>query len=302
MKVFVTGGTGAIGGHVIPTLIGAGHEVSALARSTEKAAVLTRQGAKPVSVSIFDTKALTKAFAGHDVVVNLASSIPPMTKFLYASAWKDNDRIRTLGSAAVVDAALAAGVGRVIQESVSMLYRDRGPRWVDEDAPVDDYPMTKGNLAAEASAKRFTSAGGAGIVVRLGWFYGPGAAHSEQILAQARRRVGLVMGAPGGYVSSIHMTDAGTAVAAALTAPAGIYNVVDDEPLTKREFADALARAAGKRAWVRGPGRVALVLGDRVTSLTRSLRVSNRRFRDATGWRPAYPSAREGWIATAKAV
>ncbi|SDY96821.1 Nucleoside-diphosphate-sugar epimerase [Amycolatopsis xylanica] len=302
MKVFVTGGTGAIGGHVIPTLIAAGHEVSALARSPEKAAVLTGQGAKPVSVSIFDTKALTKAFAGHDAVVNLASSIPPMTKFLYASAWKDNDRIRTLGSAAVVDAALAAGAGRVIQESVSMLYRDHGPRWVDEDAPVDDYPMTQGNLAAEANAKRFTGAGGAGIVLRLGWFYGPGAAHSEQILAQARRRVGLVMGAPGGYVSSIHMTDAGSAVAAALTAPAGIYNVVDDEPLTKREFADALARAAGKRSWVRGPGRVALVLGDRVTSLTRSLRVRNTRFRTATGWRPEYPSAREGWIATAKQV
>jgi nucleoside-diphosphate-sugar epimerase len=100
-------------------------------------------------------------------------------------------------------------------------------------------------------------------------------------------------------VSSIHVADGGAAVAAALTAPAGTYNVVDDEPLTKRAYADALAAAAGKRVCLRVPGRLALLLGDRSTSLTRSLRVSNARFRAASGWAPRYPSAREGWPATA---
>ena len=56
---------------------------------------------------------------------------------------------------------------------------------------------------------------------------------------------------------------------------------------------------AGTAMWIRGPGRGALLLGDRLTSLTRSLRVANRRFRRATGWSPRYPSAREGWRATA---
>ena len=46
--------------------------------------------------------------------------------------------------------------------------------------------MTRGNLAAEANAHRFSEAGGTGIVVRFGWFYGPGAAHSERLLALAR--------------------------------------------------------------------------------------------------------------------
>jgi nucleoside-diphosphate-sugar epimerase len=108
-----------------------------------------------------------------------------------------------------------------------------------------------------------------------------------------------VLGAPDSYVSSIHMTDAAAAVVAALDAPAGTFNVVDDEPLTKRDYAAALAAAAGKATWVRGPGRAALLFGDRLTSLTRSLRVSNARLRAATGWAPRYPSAREGWIATA---
>jgi nucleoside-diphosphate-sugar epimerase len=302
LRVFVTGGTGAIGGHVIPVLVQEGHTVTALARTPEKAAALTAQGATAVPVSLFDRAALTAAFAGHDAVVNLATAIPPTTRFMSVKAQRDNERIRTEGSAAVVDAALAAGVGRVLQESVCMFYRDQGSSWIDEDAPTDRFPMARGNVAAEAGAHRFSEAGGTGTVLRFGWFYGPGAVHSEQMYAQARHHVGLILGRPGDYVSSIHLADAATAVVAALNAPAGTFNIVDDEPLTKRRYSDALAHAAGKATWLRGPGRAAFVFGDRLTSLTRSLRVGNARFRTATGWTPQFPSAREGWIATAKAL
>jgi nucleoside-diphosphate-sugar epimerase len=302
MKVFVAGGTGAIGSHAVSALIAAGHTVTALARSAEKAARLSEQGAEPVRVSIFDRLALAEAMAGNAAVVNLASAIPPMTKFMRTSAWRDNDRIRTEGSAAIVDAAIDAGVERVVQESVSMLYPDGGAEWIDESVPTDRYPMAEGNLAAESSANRFTEAGGTGVVLRFGWFYGQGANHSEQLLALARRHICVQMGRGSGYVSSIHMVDGGAAVAAALRAPAGPFNVVDDEPLTKRSYAGALAEAARTRMWLRAPGRAALLLGDRSTSLTRSLRVSNKKFRTATGWEPRYPSAREGWIATAAAL
>jgi nucleoside-diphosphate-sugar epimerase len=302
MRVFVSGGTGAVGGHAIPALVAEGHSVTALSRTPEKAAALTAQGATPVSVSLFDRSALTAAFTGHDAVVNLATAIPSMRQWMSATAWRRNDRVRTEGSAAIVDAALAAGVERVVQESVSMLYRDHGTRWVDEDSPIDRYPMARANLAAEANAHRFSEAGGTGVVLRFGWFDGPGATHSEQMFGLARRHFGLLLGAPNSYVSSIHVADAGAAVVAALHAQAGTFNIVDDEPLTKREYADALARAADRPMWLRGPGRAALIFGDRLTSLTRSLRVSNARFRAATGWPPRYPSAREGWIATAEAL
>jgi len=298
MKVFVAGGTGAIGGHAVPALVHQGHTVTALARTPEKAAALAAQQATPVSVSLFDPSALAAAFTGHDAVINLATAIPPMTRWMSAKAWQRNDQVRVEGSAAVVDAALAAGVGRVVQESVSMLYHDQAASWIREDAPIDRYPMARGNLAAEANAHRFSEAGGTGIVLRFGWFYGPGAAHSQQLFALARRHLGLVLGPPDGYVSSIHVADAAAAVAAALQAPAGTFNVVDDKPLTKRQYDQALARAAGTTMWLRGPGRAAVLFGDRLTSLTRSLRVSNARFRAATGWAPRYRSAREGWIAT----
>jgi nucleoside-diphosphate-sugar epimerase len=253
-----------------------------------------------VSASIFDRSALATAFAAMDAVVNLTSAIPPMTRFLRASAWQDNDRVRTQGSAAVVDAATAASVGRVLQESVAMLYRDHGAGWIDEDTPTELFPRSRANLAAEANANRFTAAGGTGVVLRFGWFYGPSAIHSVQMLALARRHLRVVLGAPDGYVSSIHVADGAGAVAATLGAPAGTFNVVDDQPLTKREYAAAMAQAAGKAMWLRVPGRAGLLAGDRLTSLTRSLRVSNARFRSATGWAPRYPSARQGWIATAQ--
>ncbi len=297
--MFVTGATGAIGSHVVPALVAAGHAVTAVARSPEKARVLVGQGADPVTVSIFDRSAMTSALAGHDAVANLATAIPPMSAFMRAGAWRENDRIRREGSATVVDAALAAGVDRVVQESVSMLYPDHGAGWIDEDAPPDPFPIARANLAAEASAQRFSAAGGTGVVLRFGWFYGPGATHSEQMLGMARHHLGMVMGAPDGYVSSIHMADAAAAVVAALHTPAGIFNVVDDEPLTKRDYAAALAAAARSSMWVRLPGRAARLFGDRLTSLTRSLRVSNARFRTAAGWSPLYPDARLGWMATA---
>src|SRR4051812_30515981 len=189
MKTFVLGGTGAIGRPALDALVAAGHEVSALARTPQRALELEARGARPVEVSMFDTGGLTRAFAGHDAVVNLASSMPSTLQFVRLGAWRATQRVRTVGSASVVDAAIAAGVRTLVQESVVMLYADQGSAWISEDAPVDEYPMARGNHAAEASAGRFTRAGRTGIVLRFGFFYGPGAAHSEQFFAMARRGI-----------------------------------------------------------------------------------------------------------------
>lgn len=302
MRVFVLGGTGAIGVHTVPALVEAGHEVTALARTADKADALRRQGASPLAVSLFDRAGLAKAFEGHDAVVNIASALPSMATFVLRRAWRENDRVRIQGSTTVVDAAIDAGVPRLVQESVSMLYPDRGSEWIDETAPPDDFPASRGNQAAEQNAARFTDSGAVGIVLRLGLFIGPGAKHAQELLALARRRVVPVLGRRDSYVSSIHLDDAARAVIAALDAPAGVYNVVDDEPLTKADYADAIAAAVQKRAWIRAPGRAALLFGDRVTSVTRSLRVSNRLFRSTTGWAPRYLSARQAWRATAEAL
>jgi nucleoside-diphosphate-sugar epimerase len=302
VKVFVTGATGALGQHAVPALLTAGHDVTGLARSPEKAAALDRTGARPAQVSLFDREALTEAFDGCDAVLNLATAIPSMSRSVLARSWRANARIRTEGSTAVTDAALAAGVPRLVQESMVMAYPDSGADWIDESVPLDPFPIVRSTPVAESNTRRFADAGRAGVVLRFGLFYGPPAELSTLMLRMARWRVGVVLGGGDGYVSSIHLADAGSAVVAALDAPPDIYNVVDDEPLTKRAYAEAVADAVGRRPLLRGPGRLARLGGVNASTVSRSIRASNRRFREATGWSPRYPSAREGYRAIAATV
>lgn len=127
LRVFVLGGTGAIGTTTVPALVAAGHAVSGLVRSEHKAEDLRRAGATPVSASLFDTDQLAAAFEGHDAVVNLATALPGDARFLIKRGWRENTRVRSDGSASAVEAARRTGITRFVQESVSMLYE---PPWV----------------------------------------------------------------------------------------------------------------------------------------------------------------------------
>jgi nucleoside-diphosphate-sugar epimerase len=151
-------------------------------------------------------------------------------------------------------------------------------------------------LDAAGHATRFNEAGGTGVVLRFGLFYGPDSHHTTDTIAGVRRRFPhFPLGRPDTWLSSLHLDDAGTAVAAALLAPAGAWNVVDDEPVTRRHYLDSLAAALGA-APVRYPGAVlARLAGRRADVLARSQRVSNRRFREATGWAPMVSSVDHGW-------
>lgn len=174
MKVFVTGATGAVGRPAVRQLVAAGHEVTAVARTDAKATEVERAGARARRVDLFDAADVRQAVAGHDAVVNLATHIPPLSRMGRRSAWAINDRLRSEASAHLVDAALATGAARFVQESIAFLYADGVDRWLDaESAPIEPFPIGRSALAAEAQAARFTAEGGAGVVLRFGQFYGP---------------------------------------------------------------------------------------------------------------------------------
>jgi len=295
MKVFVAGGTGVLGRRVVPALVSRGHEVTAVVRSAEKAAAVRAAGATPVEVSLFDPQGLKEAVAGHDAVVNLATSIPPASKSTKAAAWEPNHRIRRAGSRNLVDAALDAGVGRYLQESITFLYADGGDRWLDEQAEVRPTPVTASALDAEANAARFGADGGIGIVLRFGGFYAADTAHTIDIVKLARRGIAAFPGDAGAYIASVHVDDAAAAVVAALEeAPSGTYNAVDDDPVTRGEFAALLASAVGRRKLRGMPSLMVRLLGDKLDHVARSQRVYNQALRTATSWRPTVPSVREG--------
>jgi nucleoside-diphosphate-sugar epimerase len=139
------------------------------------------------------------------------------------------------------------------------------------------------------------------VVLRFGVFYAPDSTHSQAMVRAARRRIGLAVGSPHGYMSSIHGDDAAAAVLAVLDADAGVYNVVDDEPVTRRAYFAALGAAVGHARPFLFPGRAARLTGKRASTLTRSQRVTNAAFKAETGWAPRYPSVREGWPAVVAA-
>jgi len=295
-KVFLTGATGVIGRRVVPLLVAAGHQVTAVGRSAEKRAQLERQGARALAVDLFDAAAASAAVRGSDVVINLATHIPPSSRVWWPGAWRQNSRVRREVSANLAAAVRQTGAGRLIQESFAPIYADGGERWLDETAPVAAARYNRTVLDAETAAARV-----GGVVLRFAFFYGPDADFSQDAMGMVRRGWAPVFGSPEAYFSSIHHDDAATAVVAALELPAGVYNVTDDRPVPRREFAGAIAVALGvkpPRFLPRWLGKLAGSLGE---TLSRSQRIANGKLRSA-GWAPRYPSVVEGWRAVIKDV
>ena len=302
MRVFVAGATGALGRRAVRELVTAGHVVTGIARSEEKAALVSSLGATPVRVDLFDPDALCAAVAGHDGVLNLATHVPPPTEAARRSAWREHERIRSEGARNLVDAAIAAGASVYVQESLAFAYADGGDQWIDEDWPLLDGGAATAVKAAEAETARFTASGGRGVALRFGQFYAPDTTHTDAIVRLARRGVSMYIGGADGYSPHISCDDAASAVVAALDAPAGIYNVVDDEPMRRRDADAVLAHAVGGSTLLRPPAAVVKAAGEDAKIFLQSNRPSNARFKQATGWEPRDASVRTGFRALATAI
>jgi len=297
--VFVTGPTGVLGTATLPRLLAAGHGVRALSRSAANDAAIRALGAEPVRADLFDVDSLRTAMARADAVLHLATRIPSFSEIRRRAAWAENDRIRSEGTRNVVDAALASGVRAVVYPSFDLIYGDHGDAWIDAaSAPPEPAATVVSTLDAEREVARFAATEGRrGVSLRLGGLYGPGLPSTEQQFAMARRGIAPLFGPASAYTPMLWIDDAATALIAALDrAPSGVYDVVDDEPLPRGEIVRALAAAVGRKRlflpprWLAGP-----MIGPAGDAFARSMRVSNRRFEEATGWRPTARNAREGF-------
>ena len=167
MKVFVTGATGVVGWRSVRELVAAGHEVTGLARTDDKAKLLDGLGAKPVTFDVFDAADVRAHAAGHDVIVNLLTHIPSLTKAAIPRAWKENNKLRVDASANLAAAARDNG-GHMIQESISFLYLDAGDQWLTEESPREATPMVESTNIAEAKYRLIR-----GVPARFARFGGP---------------------------------------------------------------------------------------------------------------------------------
>ncbi len=168
VRTVLTGGTGVIGRAAVSALLDAGHDVVVVTRSTSGSAVVERLGATPVRGNVLDLESLAAAYEGADAVVNLATKVPVGHGALLPGAWRRHDRLRTTGVANVVEAARRAGVRRVVQESVTVLYADQGDDWITEESPLDITPMTEPAAVGESLVQDYSCGSRAGVVLRFG--------------------------------------------------------------------------------------------------------------------------------------
>ena len=301
MKVFVAGGTGVIGRHAVPALVAAGHSVTVIARSPDRDALVASMGARPSRTDLFDRDAVSAAVRGHDAVVNLASHIPPLHRAARMAAWEENDRIRAEGSANLAAAAREHGAQRFVQESITFPYLDGGEGWIDEESPRPSNEITASVDSAEDAALRFDDAGRVGVVLRFAQFYAPDAAHTKAFALSFRFRLNPLVGEPDAYISFIGMPAAARSVVAALDLPGGVYNVADADPPTRREAADTVASALGRRSPLNPPMSLVKRVNPSAEILARSQRVSTDKLRSSSDWAPDHSGA-DGLAAAVAAV
>jgi nucleoside-diphosphate-sugar epimerase len=308
MKVFVAGATGAVGKRLVPLLVAQGYDVVAMTRSAEKVDSLRAIGAEPVIADGLDRAAVIKAlmYSEPEVVIHEMTGLAGVTSIRhFDKEFAVTNRLRSEGTDHLIEGARAAGARRLIAQSFGNWYSDRtGPGAKTEEDPLDPDPPAaqRRSFAAVRHLERAVlgTDGIEGLALRYGNFYGPGTALAAdgEIAALVRRRRFPIVGVGAGVSSFIHVDDAAAATAAAIERGApGLYNIADDEPAPVADWLPELARTLGAKPPRRVPVWLArLAVGEvGVSMMTRTAGASNAKAKRELGWRPRYPSYREGF-------
>jgi len=306
MRVFLAGASGAIGRRLVPLLKASGHQVTGMTRSPAKADALRAMGAEPAIADALDADAVREAVAAAhpEAVIHELTALPQrIDPRRVERDFELNDRLRSEGTRILVAAAQQAGAKRIVAQSIAFMYAPgpAGTVHTESDRLLEEgAPKAFGRTATAVTELERTVLGAGGVVLRYGYFYGPGSAISrEGSMGEdlARRRMPVV-GSGGGVWSFIHIDDAASATVAALArGRSGAYNIVDDEPAPVSQWLPALAQALRAPRPRRVPAFIARVAAGAygVEVMTKAQGASNRLAKSDLGWQPQHASWREGF-------
>jgi nucleoside-diphosphate-sugar epimerase len=293
MKVFVAGGTGAIGVPLVRALVAAGHQVTALTRTAGKQDALRELGATPAVADALDRDSLIAAVAAARPthVIHQLTALPKDGP-RKPSDLESTNRLRVDGTRNLIDAATHAGARRFLAGSFAML-APRGP----VDAAAHD-PVAAAIRSMESQTLQASQDGRIeGVVLRYGMFYGLETASTVKMLELVRKRRLPVVRGDAGQLPLIHIEDAvGATICALDRAPAGsAYDIVDDRAVSMTEIVQALARYTGSPAPYKVPGWLPRLVSPYLARMT-SMRMplSNARAKAELGWQPKYPTIGDG--------
>jgi nucleoside-diphosphate-sugar epimerase len=315
MNVFVAGATGAIGRQLVPRLVAAGHEVHGMTRTASKQAMLREQGAVPVIADALDPDQVAEAVgrATPDVIVHELTAIGPVDLRHLDRDFAPTNRLRTEGTDHLLAAAQAVGVRRFVAQGVAgySAYARIGGPVKSEDDPLDSTPVHDMHETLAAIRHLEDAVLGAtwteGIVLRYGVLYGPGTslAPGEEQFELVRKHKFPLVGDGRGVWSFIHVADAAEATVAAVEhGHRGVYNVVDDDPAPVTEWLPALADQLDAKKPMHVPRFIGRMFAGEpgVVMMTDVRGASNAKAKRELAWRPAHPSWRQGFAATARAT
>jgi nucleoside-diphosphate-sugar epimerase len=302
MKALVTGATGFVGSHLAEALRRRGDDVTALARSSSRAAALSPLGVRVVAGDLHDHSALERAAEGQEVVYHVAGVVAARSEADFMAANRDGTRnlVEALargGTPRLVFVSSMAAAGPTIK--VRPLRGDEAPR------PVTAYGRSK--LAAEQA---ITGSGLAWTIVRPPLVYGPRDQEVLKVFRLARLGVAPVLGDGSQELSAVHSGDLAEALIAAGSTAGTIgrvYYACHPEVFTGADMARAVGRAMGRApAVIRVPapiGRGVLMITEvaaRLTGRTTILTAdkANEFFQPAWTGDPSPLTRDTGWSAT----
>lgn len=295
MRVFVAGASGAIGEPLIAELLKQGHSVVGMTTSEAGASNLESQGASAAIVDAFDAAAVEAALkkSAAEVVIDELTSLPKEQSEMPRYAARDR-KLRIEGGGNLFRAAIATGVRRYLQQSSGFFLTAAEGCLADESSPLDVNASPAMAASArtyrELETRLFSSDAIEGVALRYGFFYGPktwyhpGASAAEM----AMHRQLPVVGNGQGVSSFVHIEDAAIATVAALTAEAGVYNLVDDDPSPQSVWLPAFAKFVGAPMppHVSEAEASAAAGDDAVYYATQLHGASNAKAKQVLGWKP----------------
>lgn len=281
MRVFVTGASGWIGSAVVPELLGAGHEVTGLARSDASAAALQQAGATVVRGSLDDLDVLREAAAAADSVIHLA--------FKHEEAFSGDFPAATAADRAVIEVLGAAGRPFVI---ASGLAGHAAGTVVTEDTR----PATESAAYDRMRSEAMTLDLGGSSVRLAPTVHGAGDTGFVATLARIARERGV-----SGYIGdgantwpAVHVSDAARLFRlAAESAPGTVLHGAAEDGVPLRDIAEAIGAGLGLPVESITPDDAAGHFGWLAGFLAIDVRATNAHTRELLGWEPTGPTLLE---------
>jgi nucleoside-diphosphate-sugar epimerase len=300
MRVFIIGGTGFLGTHLIPELQKQGHQVTILTRSREKASDLEGLGTEVVIGDLLQPESFMSAVGSQDAVLSVA--MPDIRPGRVSSKRFKELRNQTT-SYFSTSITIAERLSCPLILTLGTSFRTTGEEIADESWPIERFGMTKIGELVDPLISEVGRRGSPPLIQMLpGEIYGPGGLFRNFMYEWMKKGRYRVIGSGKNYIPRIHVRDCAQAYVEVLKKmPLGErFIIADDGPCTQREFSDFMADCMNVPRPKSVPGFIIkIVMGKLIyETVTMNCRVSNAKAKEYLGWKLKFPTYREGLPAT----